>query len=363
MTISEGIQFYLLVFGMLFFVCIQKPNAVVLYFLFWVLLAFASLNIELSVDYPGYIAYFNCSVVDSCSDLLSKRVESSYIYISRLISVLGGDGYFAVFFYICVSIFIKVLVIGKSAHFGIALFAYVAFGFFVHEMTQVRVGLAIAFIWLAVLFSARRRMVISLLTMAAAFVLHNSSIVAILHFILKEFSLNKYAVVVLFVMAALFGYLIAGTSWLSYLGLPDPRFATYLAADPDSLVSTPQFTVNVTIYMVSILLAYYLRGGLKYDRFSEASLNLSVFGVLIYLAFYWVPVVGLRVMELFTSFMPFVIAAAYKRSNSYYIKIIFILLVFGIFINLFVRNISPFSEENEPVPFDVSQSRVLNVYG
>lgn len=359
----NDMQFYLLILGALLLVFIQKPDAVILYFSFCLLIIFASLNLHLSIDYYGYIEYFKCSTSDSCSEMLRQRVESSYIYTSRVVSALGGDGYFVIFCYIFISIIIKLFLIGKSAHFGMALFAYVVFGFFIHEMTQIRVGLAIAFIWLAVLFSVRKRMAVSLLSMTMAFVVHNSSVVAFIYFIIKNLKLNLHVVVALFMLAALSGYLMLGANVLAYIGVSDPRFNTYLAASSESLLKTPQFTVNVVIYMSVISLAYYFRGKDRYDDFSEASLKLSTFGVLIYLAFYWMPVVGLRVMELFTSFMPFVFAAVYKRSKSAGVKFVFVVLAIFMFFNLFVRNISPFSEENEPVPFNITQWRISSTYG
>lgn len=76
-------QFYLFVCVMTSVIFLRRANIVLSFYIFLILSFFVIFNIKLSIDYNGYIEYFKCSIVESCSDILARRVEISYIYIYR----------------------------------------------------------------------------------------------------------------------------------------------------------------------------------------------------------------------------------------------------------------------------------------
>ena len=117
----------------------------------------------------------------------------------------------------------------------------------------------------------------------------------------------------------------------------DPRITIYALALDSEILNTAQFNFHtaVTIALVSLCIT---NGLYKWTTFEIAALKFVIVGVFFYMTLFWLPVVGLRGLELFTSLLPVVGAAGYKSSKSLTMRAIILIMFVALFLNSVVRN-------------------------
>src|SRR5687768_2920809 len=107
------------------------------------LITFAAIYGDASWDYEGYLQYYECLRDDNCGDD-ANRLEPGFLLLASAIDFIWGAGGGAILIaiYSAVAALIKLYVLRKECRpFGVALLGYLCFGWFIHDMTQIRVGL------------------------------------------------------------------------------------------------------------------------------------------------------------------------------------------------------------------------------
>lgn len=151
------------------------------------------------------------------------------VYLNKLI-----DGDVGTFFtiYAIFAILIKVWGIYKaSPSFFTSIILYVGFYFIVHEMMQIRIGLASGFIFFTFYYLATERKLKALTVSVIAVLFHYSTVIAFLFFLLKPRKMIGKFYIALPIIGVLAGFAIKGNpSIASAFFQIMPEFISYKAA-------------------------------------------------------------------------------------------------------------------------------------
>jgi len=298
-----------------------------------------------SADYKGYVTYFLCSQNEFCLKSGELNFERSYALISNFFyTFLFREGAsWVIAFYSTVALCIKLPLLQRySRHFGVALLCYAMYAWYVHEMTQIRIGLAIAFYWLAVIRLTQKRYVGAAVYFAFTLFFHVSTILGIVALLLRPLKTSSRRMLTICGLITLFGVGISDSpaflgAILSF-GFVDPRLATYSDAI-GNIVSSTNFLTVYLIASATMLVMYALI--VPHDEETELerlSFRLGCFGLAYYGFLYWIPTVGLRGFEFFLCLLPFTAAGIFRSSKGILPKLLVILLCVLTYWNLVIRN-------------------------
>jgi len=324
---------------------LRRPNAALTLLAFMALTAWALAFQPNSWDFRGFELYFECATTSTCYTAAADDVEPSFRAVASLVSLLMGP-YSApaiVAIYSITAIAIKIWLFRKEAvYFGVAVFTYLCFGFFLHDVTQVRAGLAIALLWLAMyMLLTQRAYFLGAILMGASVLIHNSTAVmlAVLPLTLIRIRFVWLAVLLVSSIAAglIFQDLLKGD--LATFQIPfDPRIASYLAASRYEILVSPQFSVfGLCIAMIVVTIGLFVDQS-KFTPFERGSFVAVTTGLMLYHAIFWLPIIGLRTFDVLASFLPFVCAAVFRLTPKLTPRLVMLLGAFGIFFNSMVRN-------------------------
>lgn len=316
---------------------------------FIVLPLFAIVTADASWDFEGYVELYRCAINAECGSKLA--VESSFRWIAATIAALGGDSesgpILLIAFYVMAALSIKIALLYRySAHFGAAIFSYAGYAFYLHEMTQIRVALAIAFVWLAVTAVASGRRAAGLGCVLVATVFHKSALVALLLLALHTKPWKPRFVFLAIAFAAVAGEVIHGLheslDLVSFVS--DPRLSAYLSA-----IGSPAFALNrinvssLFLFLLTFAMAQVLARPMhglspRAHAMAVMATKSSALGLMIWLISWWIPSVGIRLMELMGSLYPLMFAALYLKYRHPLHRLILAGMITVIFTNLVIRN-------------------------
>ncbi|MEQ1665011.1 MAG: EpsG family protein [Bdellovibrionales bacterium] len=313
----------------------RKAGNVAFVFYMVTLILFAFFTREGSTDYSGYVEYYKCSISLGCD---STGFEKSFSYVSQIsnfVTVAWGLE-LTFLFYIVAGLSLKVYLIkNQSQAFGAAMLAFVCQAYFVHDLTQIRASLAIAILWYAYFFWTQQKIVRACLFIVLASIFHVSALMGFFIVFIKRISTRF--LLILIIPAALTGQFLANGGITSIPGLSIERLDIYISALGSIGLVSSQFNVYVVAITVVAFLGY--KNGLEeWTDFELLGINSMLFGVILYLSFYFVPIVPVRLLELFSCLYPFVVAATYNSSRSKMVKVSLVLLFIGLFVNTAIRN-------------------------
>lgn len=298
------------------------------------LISFAFLVREGSWDYFGYIEYYDCSIDTSC---VPVGFEESFLYISKVANAITDAwGFELTFgFYVISAIWIKMALLKRHAvNFHVALFALVCYGYFAHDLTQIRVSLAIAISWMAYSYWMEKKILLAFLCIAGATFFHVS---AILGLVVIAISVVPAGILLYLILLAIPAGRFLASGGVLLPTVSYDRLSVYLNALGSVGLSTPQFSIYV-IFISVILCIAYAGGTAEWSRLERCGLNSMAFGAAIYYFIYYVPAVPVRLLEFFSSLYPFVVAATYRTYKSRIVKSFLILLVILLFANTVIKN-------------------------
>lgn len=298
------------------------------------LIIFAFLTREGSWDYFGYYEYYKCATSNFCN---SVGFEPSYGYISQFASFVANEWGFELtyLFYIAVSIWIKMSLMSRfSKMLGFAVFSFICYGYFIHDLTQIRASLSLAILWISYFYWIEKKFLRAALIFTGAVFFHISAILGVVVVISRVFSTKL--LLILSVASVLLGSFAAkAVQNLPQVGFD--RLQVYLDALGSELLTAPQFSFYVvTIFIVACIA--FKNGVAETSGIERYGLNAMFLGVIIYMCIYFIPIIPLRILEIFSSLYPFVSAEAYRKSRSTTEKLFLVVVFFGLFLNTAVRN-------------------------
>ena len=257
-------------------------------------------------DYAGYTSYFNWAVSLPSIDLLYTFGYDLGFGLLLYGYALIAKWPFSMFFFMVAlpTLFIKFWCFRRySPNFPVAVISYLSLFFVVHEYTQLRAGSAIALMMLAaglVLVEKKRTMggFIGL----GAVTLHISSALVLPFIFAAAFSLY---LLLGFASLALFSGTILEKVALEF----DPRVALYISVAKNYPPPNPFSSLKIYQYLTVLLFLYFrqeIRG--KGWGMVECAGWFLVVGLAFFFGTFSAPVLAHRFSELFTAFMPFLIA-------------------------------------------------------
>ena len=173
-----------------------------------------------------------------------------------------------------------------------------------------------------------------MLFFASAIFFHISAVLGVVVIISRLFSTKL--LLILSVAAVLLGsYAARAVHNLPVVGFD--RLQVYVNALGSEALTAPQFNFYVvTIFIVACIAVK--NGVAESSGIERYGLNAMLLGVIIYLCSYFIPIIPLRFLEIFSSLYPFVSAEAYRKSRSTTEKLFLIVLFLGLFLNTAVKN-------------------------
>lgn len=146
-------------------------------------------GIETTADASVYENMF----FNNDSLLIEVMTEPTYIYISRLVLLFGGTVTVVFFIYALISIPMKVSVVWKmTPYFFTALIVYIGMYYPLHDVVQIRAGVATAFVMLSVIPYTNRKYLLSAILWLCAFLFHYSSVAFLPVYVIGNMGMNKY---------------------------------------------------------------------------------------------------------------------------------------------------------------------------
>jgi hypothetical protein len=313
---------------------IKRASPYTSIFIIVALTSFAFYTRRGSWDYYGYLDHYNCAIYSLCSN---TDFEKSFKYLSFIFHEINKqNGFELVFiFYALSSIALKIKIIEKkSAFFGVALFSFLCQGYYTHDLTQIRASLAIALCWYAYLKYLNNQKIYSLLVILIATFIHNSALLSLICLALRK--LKPKTLYIFIIPSALIGLIIENNLInIPLTGLE--RLDIYFSAMGSKALIASQFNAYLLTLLFFAILA--IKTGFdKFNSFELIGLNSMVFGICLYLVFYNIPIVTLRVFEFLSALYPFIVARIYLVSNSKFLRLFIIVACAALFLNSSVRN-------------------------
>lgn len=303
------IIFCVLIFGC-FFYGKNIYSAIFLLVVLIVLSLFAGLRGDIDNDYNSYLTIFE--LIKMPSDYFTEYIAFSYLepfyyLIPSIYKLLPFNSYVLLFvFFAFLGVGFKLLSIWKlSDNIGLSVITYFSFFFILHEMTQIRIGIASGIMLISITIIKEKNIFLFLMTILLASCFHYTSLLFLPVYFLDSEKINRrlwagilIVPVILYVLKIDFIQLV---SILSF-GIFGAKLKTYQA-----MFELGQFSEKVNILNVRILVqmaltslflfyADFLQGKNKY---AILLLKLSVLSLTFFILFVNLPVFAFRFQELF----------------------------------------------------------------
>lgn len=165
---------YFVIFFIIAFFCyvdIKQKNIVVLA-LTILLILIAGFSGPISQDYNNYISSYN-EVING-----RYRTDFSFIVISKIVHLIFNNPLYLFLIYAILGVSLKISAIKKLSQFWFfSILIYFSYSFLLHEMTQIRAGVASAFVLLSIPSIYEKKLKSFLLYAGVAIFFHYSALV------------------------------------------------------------------------------------------------------------------------------------------------------------------------------------------
>ena len=249
-------------------------------------------------DYSMYNDLYNQIVNENYSYL----IEITFIVIVRLSNqLIEGNSIFFFVIYAILGVSLKLFTIKKLSNFCFySLVIYISNYYILHEMIQIRVGIASAFILLSIVPLYNRDFKSFIALIGCAFLFHYSSFIFILLWFLKPDKFNKKLYFSLIPIAYIVSF--KGIDTLSYIGNVLPIDFVLLKLDTyTNKTRADNYTINVfgIFILTRIAILFYFSSFAnkikQYNKYFFIELKIYAIGVFIYIAFSIYPEIAVRI--------------------------------------------------------------------
>lgn len=295
------------------------------------LILFAGLRSSDSVmDYDNYLDYYNWG---------SENIEPTFTIISTIVKYLFDNYIFLFITYAIIGVSLKALSIKQLSQLSIfSLAIYVSNFFILHEMTQIRVGVASGLLLLSIkpLFERNWKKFLIICIFASMF--HYTAVV-----IAPLYFLNPKKITKLFWIAIIpFAYLIhfLGINLTSFIGLIPIHGIERLWDIYSSEIDIDQInvfnSVQVLRCLISMYLLFFTDKIVERNKYFPILIKIYVVGIAVFVMFIDMPVISFRISEIFyiveIILIPFIFYTFNEKRIGYLIP--FIIGLFFLYYNL-----------------------------
>lgn len=339
MIVLAFILYFLSLFFVIFTTKIKNVNKITFLVLFLLMIYIACIRDENSVnDYEVYIGVWRYSTYERTT------IEASFLFIRDILRDHLQLHYQSIFIvYAILGVSTKVWGIKRLAdHFYLALLVYISHFYILHELTQMRAGVAAGFILIALKPLYNKNLKYYLIFIGLATMFHYSAALMLPLWFLNRNKSNKYYYY--FLIPA--GYIIYFLGIGFIQNIPIPYFQTKLEAYKN-LAEEGSDKINVfnALFLIRILIYYVLvfnreKIAKEYKMFYFL-LNIYAISLFVLPALAAIPAIAFRIHELMgvVEIILFsLLIYAFKPRVFGYVAVIIITLVFFL-INIFYNKL------------------------
>lgn len=271
---------------------------------------FAGFRGDIDNDYNSYLSIFE--LIKKPSDYFTEYTKFAYLepfyyLIPSIYKLLPLNSYVFLFvFFAFLGVGFKLLSIWKlSDNIGLAVITYFSFFFLLHEMTQIRIGIASGIMLISITMIKERKLFSFVMTILFASCFHYTSLLFLPIYFLNSEKINKKLwtgiFIIPFILYALKIDFIQLVSMLSF-GLFAEKLKIY-----QDMFELGQFSEKVNILNVRILVQMALTSLFLFyadflqskNKYAILLLKILVLSLTFFILFASLPVFAFRFQELF----------------------------------------------------------------
>lgn len=267
-----------------------------------ILILYAGLRpIGFDKDSQNYEAFF----MHPDSKEAAIAVEPSFIWICKIVNFLFGDVRFVLIIFAIMGVIIKTTAI-KRGTFLIFPSLVIYFGnfYFLHEMTQIRAGIATALFLLAITYQAEQMKVHSLMLIALACTFHYSSLALLPLLFINNKPLSRKLKIIFVALCPLCFVLYAlNLDVLTTVPIPyisDKIDAYKMASEYGNVeknsILNPFPIMRIAIFLFTI---YYSKTIEKTIPYINIYIKIMACSLIVYFAFSSITIISTRIFELY----------------------------------------------------------------
>ena len=318
-----------------------KTNALLIFFcLFLIIITTFRPGEAFAWDYDNYKYAFIYGD-------FKEKIEFSFVAICEISKYIYNSYYMMFFIYAFFSIIVKIYAIKTISNlFWASLLIYISNFYIVHELIQIRAGLAAAFLLLSVKFIYDRKCFLFLICNLLAFCFHYSAMVFLPFYFIKGNNIN----IKLWLLIIGLGYLscLGGISIIDILNiLPfdyiKEQYTVYMDFKNMGIFGDANLfnSVQLIRLFIIILILVYSSDIYQYNKYIYICAKIYSIGILFFTQFASMSIVSFRISELFYIVEIILIPCLIYVSKSHRI----ILTCFVILISMFMMYIRLFYEK------------------
>lgn len=291
-------------------------------------------------DYATYAGYYSNVVAGQ----LSYFIEISFVLLAKLSNIILADNSIVLFvIYAIIGVSLKTYAIKKlTPLFFLSLLIYISNYFILHEMIQIRAGVATAFILLSIvpLYDRSLKNFVLLIGLAALF--HYSSIIFLLLWFLKTKRFNRMLFVSLLPLSYLLHFIINIGDFIglisSYIPFVDivEKLTTY-SQGPDAFKINLFGLFPLTRIIILLFFMVFVHNIQRQNKYFYLLLKMYAIGIFSYIALSSYPVIAVRIgYTLLATEIVIIPTLVYIIKGYYYPRLLVIFYAFLAFsLNVF----------------------------
>ena len=280
----------------------QKMTILAAYAVIFIVMA-TTKSVEHTVDAADYESRF----LDNDDFVTELTTEPTFIYLSRLVLMLGGTISTMFFIYAMIYVPTKLTVLYKlTPHIFTALLIYIPVYFELHDMIQIRASAAAAFLLASLLPLSKKRYAIAALLMFCAILFHYSAVVFLPFLLLGNRKLsNKWRIFIACLLPACFAMYFLKRDLFSLIpsSLTEGKLDLYRETSEngewEELAVPYKNLYFMTKCVVLYLCLYYYDYITEQNHFAPMLINLFTASLCILLSMATIPVIGGRISDLY----------------------------------------------------------------
>lgn len=282
-----------------------KPNKWAIYFLTgFILIGLATIRpIGIDKDSENYEYFFE----NFDDPILAIGVEMSYLWISQITHYFSDNFHNLLFIYALIGIASKFYAISKLSHLlFFPLLFYVSNYYIIHEITQIRAGIASGFFMISIYFLASSMRIKAFIFMLLALFFHYSSLVLLPLLFLSNKRMPFYYRLILFCIIPLcYTFYFLHIDLLTSIPIPyiAHKIEAYQKLTEHGLNDYDLINVFNLVFLVKVFIfayiVYFYDTILEYNKSITLLLKIQFLSICTFIMFSSLPVVSFRVSELY----------------------------------------------------------------
>lgn len=267
---------------------------------------------EVDKDYKNYYYLWFVEVKDFAYYLL----EGSSKFIFTFAKSFGFEFHYVLLFFSLTSLIFKFIAISKlNLNLYIAFSIYIGFFFFQHEMTQVRLAVALSIVLLSFSFFIQKKILLSFILLLLAVTFHSSVVILSLFYFFSRKKLLLPFLLILFPVLALLsslGFNISNLilSVIKFIPLLGKYVFYFQGGWHEQNINIFSMT-NISFYLLAFWSVIEIFNREKVTDIHLYSTKLVLIGLVCIPLLSSLPVAAFRISQIFLFFIPLMVASLY----------------------------------------------------